>query len=69
MEISPELRMTAAYSPAFDDFLEAVGVLGAFHRIHKRRHLPGRDVEHEVRVAAEHTRVNRQGVEPRLIAQ
>ncbi|MNG34524.1 hypothetical protein D3C84_1210300 [compost metagenome] len=66
MEVLPELRMTAADSPALDDFLEALGILGVFHRIDELRHLIGGNIEHEVRVTAEYARENGERIQPRL---
>ncbi|MCY1184133.1 hypothetical protein D9M73_248020 [compost metagenome] len=68
MKILPELRVAAPYTPAHNDALEVFRRLGVLHVLDELRHIAGRDVEHEVGVAAHHPGIDGQAVEARLVA-
>ena len=69
MEVLPELRMAAADAPARHHLVEGSRVADLLQLRNELRHLASPEAEHEVRVAGQHARVDRQGVQPRLIAQ
>ena len=69
MEIAPKLGMTAPYAPALDETLEGFCVADTFHLLDESIHLARFNREEEIRVAAQHFRVDGQGVQARLIAQ
>ncbi|MNJ78942.1 hypothetical protein D3C77_768240 [compost metagenome] len=61
--------MAAAHAPTHDDALEPGRVIfRILHVLDELRHILGRDVEDEVGVAAEHARVQGQGIQAGLVA-
>ncbi|SVJ63258.1 Uncharacterised protein [Klebsiella pneumoniae] len=69
MEVAPELRIAAAHAPAFDHLVEVLAALRRLQGADEGLGIRRRQIEHEVRVAGQHARVDRQGVQARLVAQ
>src|SRR5690606_19547162 len=69
MEIAPELGVAAADAPAHHNPVEGLRLARLLQGRDELRHLAGRQVEDEVRVAGQHPRIDRQRVQLRLVAQ
>lgn len=61
-------RMTTPHTPPIHNLLKPLGIVSLLHLRNKLRHFLSRNVEHEVRVAAEHARIEGQRVQARLVA-